>query len=50
MTKREGANRVADGFAATGGPNAAADAIEDLLASANGKSGQASAVTAGDRP
>jgi UDP:flavonoid glycosyltransferase YjiC (YdhE family) len=31
MTKREGANRVADGFEATGGPTAAADAIEELL-------------------
>ena len=30
MTKRRGANRVADGFAATGGPAAAADAIEDF--------------------
>ncbi len=31
MTKREGASRVADGFAATGGPTAAADAIEQIL-------------------
>jgi MGT family glycosyltransferase len=31
MTKRQGANRVADGFAATGGPAAAAQAIEGLL-------------------
>lgn len=31
MTKHEGANRVADGFAATGGPSAAAHAIEELL-------------------
>jgi MGT family glycosyltransferase len=31
MTKRRGANRVADGFAATGGPAAAADAIDGLL-------------------
>ncbi len=31
MTKGPGANRVADGFAATGGPAAAADAIEGLL-------------------
>ncbi len=50
MTMREGANRVADGFAATGGPNAAADAIEELLAGANGNSGQASAVAATARP
>lgn len=40
MTKREGANRVADGFAATGGPTAAADAIEKLLAGRNRNSGQ----------
>jgi MGT family glycosyltransferase len=32
MTKRDGAQRVADGFAATGGPTAGADAIETLLA------------------
>jgi MGT family glycosyltransferase len=31
MTKREGASRVADGFAATGGPAAAAEAIDGLL-------------------
>jgi UDP:flavonoid glycosyltransferase YjiC (YdhE family) len=31
MTKREGAHRVADGFAATGGPTAAAEAIDGLL-------------------
>ena len=31
MTKREGASRVADGFAATGGPTGAAHAIEGLL-------------------
>ena len=31
MTKREGAGRVADGFAATGGPAAAAEAIDGLL-------------------
>jgi Glycosyltransferase family 28 C-terminal domain len=30
MTKRVGANRVADGFAATGGPTTAAEAIEEL--------------------
>jgi MGT family glycosyltransferase len=32
MTKRDGADRVADGFAATGGPTTAAHAIEELLA------------------
>jgi MGT family glycosyltransferase len=32
MTKRDGANRVADGFAAAGGPTAAADALHELLA------------------
>jgi MGT family glycosyltransferase len=32
MTKHDGANRVADGFAASGGPAAAAEAIEELLA------------------
>ena len=31
MTKRDGAQRVADGFAATGGSAAAAQAIEELL-------------------
>ena len=31
LTKREGAKRVADGFAGTGGPAAAANAIEQLL-------------------
>ncbi len=31
MTKSEGASRVADGFAATGGPAAAAEAIDGLL-------------------
>ena len=31
MTKRDGAKRVADGFAGTGGPAAAANAIEQLL-------------------
>jgi MGT family glycosyltransferase len=31
MTKREGARRVAGGFAATGGPTAAAHAVEGLL-------------------
>jgi MGT family glycosyltransferase len=30
MTMHDGANRVADGFAATGGPTAAAEAIEEL--------------------
>jgi MGT family glycosyltransferase len=30
MTKRDGARRVADGFAATGGPVTAADAFEEL--------------------
>ncbi|MGA9856643.1 MAG: glycosyltransferase [Solirubrobacteraceae bacterium] len=34
MTKREGAIRVANGFTATGGPTAAANAIEELLAGA----------------
>jgi UDP:flavonoid glycosyltransferase YjiC (YdhE family) len=32
MTKTAGARRVADGFAATGGPQAAADAVEALAA------------------
>jgi MGT family glycosyltransferase len=36
MTKREGAQRVADGFTATGGPTAAADAIEGLLIGQSG--------------
>jgi MGT family glycosyltransferase len=31
MSKRQGAKRVADGFAATGGPAAAAEAIQELL-------------------
>jgi hypothetical protein len=31
MTKRDGANRVADGFNATGGPTAAAEAVQELL-------------------
>ena len=31
MTKRDGADSVADGFAATGGPAAAAEAIDELL-------------------
>jgi MGT family glycosyltransferase len=31
MTKRDGADRVAAGFAATGGPATAADAVEELL-------------------
>jgi UDP:flavonoid glycosyltransferase YjiC (YdhE family) len=31
MTKREGADRVAEGFAAAGGPTAAADAVVGLL-------------------
>jgi MGT family glycosyltransferase len=31
MTKCEGANRVAEGFAATGGPTAGAEAVEELL-------------------
>jgi MGT family glycosyltransferase len=31
MTKRDGAGRVADGFAAAGGPTAAADAVAALL-------------------
>jgi MGT family glycosyltransferase len=31
MTKREGAHRVAEGFAAAGGPTAAAHAVEGLL-------------------
>jgi MGT family glycosyltransferase len=32
MTKRAGAERLADAFAAAGGPGAAADAVEELLA------------------
>jgi MGT family glycosyltransferase len=40
MTKREGANRVADGFAAAGGPTAAADALQALLADGGGVSRQ----------
>ncbi|MFZ1993670.1 MAG: nucleotide disphospho-sugar-binding domain-containing protein [Solirubrobacteraceae bacterium] len=40
MTKHPGANRVADGFAATGGPTAAADAIETLRAGRIGESRQ----------
>jgi UDP:flavonoid glycosyltransferase YjiC (YdhE family) len=35
MTKTPGARRVADGFAAAGGPAAAADAFETLTASRN---------------
>lgn len=31
MSRRQGAKRVADGFAATGGPTAAAEAIDELL-------------------
>ena len=38
MTKRQGANRVADGFAATGGPTAGADATEKLLAGTDSNS------------
>jgi MGT family glycosyltransferase len=41
MTKRDGAQRVADGFVATGGPTAAADAIEKLLTGGNTPSCQA---------
>jgi MGT family glycosyltransferase len=40
MTKREGANRVAAGFAATGGAAAAAHAIEELLHGSDGGSGK----------
>jgi MGT family glycosyltransferase len=36
MTKREGARRVADGYAATGGAFAAADAFEALVAARSG--------------
>jgi MGT family glycosyltransferase len=40
MTKREGAQRVAEGFAATGGPAAGAAAIEELLNGSNASSRQ----------
>jgi hypothetical protein len=40
MTKREGASRVAAGFAATGGPAAAAHAIDELLAGHSSSSRQ----------
>jgi MGT family glycosyltransferase len=35
MTKQDGARRVADGFRASGGPQAAADAVETLAAASN---------------
>jgi MGT family glycosyltransferase len=48
VTKRAGAARVADAFAAAGGPKAAADAVEELLAPerANGTARAPTRVTA----
>jgi MGT family glycosyltransferase len=46
MTKREGARRVADGYAATGGAFAAADAFE-ALAGARSDAARAGAITRG---
>jgi MGT family glycosyltransferase len=47
VTKRAGAERVANAFAAAGGPKAAADAVEELLAPArtNGPVGASTRVT-----
>ncbi len=46
MTKNPGARRVADGFAAAGGPAAAADAFETLIASRNPHQPQPTSATA----
>lgn len=48
MGKRAGANRVAEGFRAAGGPPAAADAFEELARQSSG-SGWASSATGANR-
>jgi MGT family glycosyltransferase len=47
MTKTAGARRVADGFAAAGGPSAAADAFETLAGARNMRHAQPSLATTG---